>query len=192
MWSGTIIRERFNTPPMPNRRRRRWTDDELRDIAARAISMADALRLLHLRVAGGNYENIWRALNRLSISTSHWTRKGRADTRPTGRAAPIEQLLRKGSSFQSNKLRKRLLKDRIFDPKCSICSHDQWLGQPIPLEVDHIDGDRENNTLGNLRLVCPNCHASTPTYRGRNIGARRVRQQDKPVSGPLHTARVVK
>jgi hypothetical protein len=63
---------------MPNRHRRRWSDDELREIAARAISMADALRLLYVPVAGGNYENVWWALNRLSISSAHWTRKGRA------------------------------------------------------------------------------------------------------------------
>jgi hypothetical protein len=38
----------------------------------------------------------------------------------------------------------------------------------FPLELDHIDGDRWNSELSNLRLICPNCHAFTPTYRGRN------------------------
>ncbi len=41
----------------------------------------------------------------------------------------------------------------------------------MPLELDHINGDRDDNRLGNLRVICPNCHAQTPTYRGRNIGA---------------------
>jgi predicted HNH restriction endonuclease len=44
------------------------------------------------------------------------------------------------------------------------------MGQPIPLEIDHIDGNPENSARENFRLVCPNCHAQTPTYRGRNIG----------------------
>jgi 5-methylcytosine-specific restriction endonuclease McrA len=44
-----------------------------------------------------------------------------------------------------------------------------WLNQPIPLELDHIDGNNQNNQLNNLRLLCPNCHAQTSNYRGKNI-----------------------
>lgn len=54
--------------------------------------------------------------------------------------------------------------------RCEICSNTSWMGQPIPLEIDHIDGNPENSARENFRLVCPNCHAQTPTYRGRNIG----------------------
>jgi 5-methylcytosine-specific restriction endonuclease McrA len=45
-----------------------------------------------------------------------------------------------------------------------------WCGKPVPLELDHIDGDPENNVRENLRLICPNCHAQTPTYKGKNVG----------------------
>ena len=52
---------------------------------------------------------------------------------------------------------------------CEQCGTEQWLGNPIPLEVHHIDGDSLNNEMDNLKLLCPNCHALTDNYRGKNI-----------------------
>ncbi len=55
--------------------------------------------------------------------------------------------------------------------RCALCDNDGiWHGRPIPLEVDHIDGDWRNNRVENLRLLCPNCHSVTDTYRGRGKG----------------------
>ena len=71
---------------------------------------------------------------------------------------------------QSYKLKKRLLDNNYFDAVCSSCKKEKWLGKPIPLELDHINGNNKDNCFGNLRLLCPNCHAMTDTYRGRNCG----------------------
>ena len=53
--------------------------------------------------------------------------------------------------------------------KCEVCGLTEWMDKPIPLEVHHIDGQELNSELGNLLLTCPNCHALTDNYRGRNI-----------------------
>lgn len=64
-----------------------------------------------------------------------------------------------------------------YDNKCSICTISKWMDKPITLEVDHIDGDHNNNIEDNLRLICPNCHSQTPTYRAKNVGKGRVNRR---------------
>jgi hypothetical protein len=54
--------------------------------------------------------------------------------------------------------------------KCLQCGIDEWLGGPLTLQVDHADGDAQNNSRNNLRGLCPNCHSQTPTFCGKNRG----------------------
>lgn len=71
-------------------------------------------------------------------------------------------------SFQTFKLKNRLLKEGILIHECAICGIDSWNNKKLNLELDHIDGNRINHKLYNLRLLCPNCHAQTDTYRSKN------------------------
>ncbi len=56
--------------------------------------------------------------------------------------------------------------------KCECCSLTEWLDRPITLELEHSDGDRENNTKDNLKLLCPNCHSQTPTWKRGKLSKR--------------------
>lgn len=60
-------------------------------------------------------------------------------------------------------LKKWLIEDRGH--KCEECKVEQWNGKRLPMEVDHIDGNNKNNNIDNLKILCPNCHSQTPTWR---------------------------
>ena len=83
-------------------------------------------------------------------------------------ASTLEEYLATSVDIQSNKVRIKLLTEGLKEHKCECCGLETWLGRPIPLELHHKDGDRHNNTIENFALLCPNCHAFTESYRGKN------------------------
>jgi hypothetical protein len=135
------------------------------------MSIRQVLAKLGVVEAGGNYSVVRRRIELLGLNTSHFTGQGwrRGDRRPVFAATPLAELLRKGTRFQSYKLKKRLLAAGLKQARCEGCLNTEWRGQPIPLELDHSNGDQSDNRIENLRILCPNCHALTTTYRGRKL-----------------------
>ena len=80
----------------------------------------------------------------------------------------LKEYLEQSKDIQSNKVRIKLLDEGLKEHKCECCGLTTWLNQPIPLELHHKDGNRYNNVLENFELLCPNCHALTDSYRGKN------------------------
>jgi hypothetical protein len=143
------------------RKYREYSDEDLVKCASEVTSVSQLLKALGLRPAGGNYANIKRLLQKLEVNCDHWK----------GHAWNKDQRLKDWSEYTTVvNLKKHLIIERGH--KCESCGNVKWMGYLIALEVEHIDGDRTNNDKKNLKLLCPNCHSLTPTWRGRKNGKR--------------------
>lgn len=154
----------------------RHTEERLRAAVAAANSIKDVVRHLGISQVGGNQTHISRRIAALGIDTSHFTSRPVSRPRnPRNPTDPGDGILRLGSPAQGRcpgeRLRRALVRLGVAE-RCTVCdTGPAWNGKPLRLEVDHISGQWWDNRPENLRLLCPNCHAVTDTYRGR----RRVR-----------------
>lgn len=151
-------------------KKRSWNTEQLKKFVKNSTSFRQVLIKLGLREAGGNYDQIKKYIHELSLKTSHFKGRGwNKGLRGIGKPRiSLEHILVKGSYFQSFKLKQRLFTAGLKQKYCEQC---KWAKKTednyLPLELDHINGDRHDNRLENLRVLCPNCHSLTKHHRGR-------------------------
>lgn len=151
--------------------KRKWSEKDLYNAVAKSRSIRQVLHYLHLKEAGGNYEQIKKYITQFNINTAHflgrsWSKELKLSFKPK---IPLLEILKENTHFQSYKLKKRLISVGLKHEYCELCG---WAKMSqdgrIPLELDHINGNKTDNTIENLRILCPNCHSLQPTHRGLN------------------------
>ncbi|MGH7716883.1 MAG: HNH endonuclease signature motif containing protein [Vulcanimicrobiaceae bacterium] len=90
--------------------------------------------------------------------------RGKIRTRPVKR--PLERVPSE-AKCRTN-LKRRLLEGGILKNECSECGLSEWRSKPLSIQIDHVNGIREDNRIENLRMLCPNCHSQTDTFASRN------------------------
>lgn len=134
-------------------------------------SIKEILDKLGVASKGVNHTKLSKFLKESDYDTS--SLKGRHIKRYDDTGIPkkwLSEVLVENSTGNSNKLRERLIqygvkKNQCENPKCGIT---EWCGEPITLELHHINGNHYDNRLENIVLLCPNCHSQTSNFRGRN------------------------
>jgi len=135
-------------------------------------SYRQVIHLLGLKPAGGNYDQIKKYIKEYSLNTKHftgkiWNKGLKFEFKPY---IPLNKILISKSNYQSFKLKKRLFLAKLKEQKCEECGWAKMsIDGRVPLELDHINGDRHDNRIDNLRILCPNCHSLQSTHRGKNI-----------------------
>lgn len=154
----------------------KWTREVLQAAVSASANMYDVLRHLGIEVVGGHHTHISRRIKAYGIDTSHFTTVVRTERmRYNQRRRAPEEILVADTSAHARRIPSSRLKRAMCElglaERCALCRIEPlWLGEPLPLEVDHIDGDWRNNRVENLRLLCPNCHSTTDSYRGHGKG----------------------
>ncbi len=155
---------------------RRWSDDQLRSAVRASHSYAGVIRRLGLIPAGGNYDQVQARIRELALDTSHFTGMGwnvGLQFRPNP-PLPLDELLVRDRRTGSHRLKQRLVQAGLKRLVCELCG---WAGRAadgrVPVELDHVNGDKTDNRIENLRILCPNCHSLQPTHRGLNRKSRR-------------------
>lgn len=127
-------------------------------------------------IGGATYRTLQEHSRTLGLDTTHFTGRGwNAGTQglQAWRVRPLnEVLVLDGPAVAGSTLRRRLIEGGLRARRCEGCGGSEWQGAAMPLQLDHINGNRTDNRLENLRILCPNCHAQTDTWCGKNIGRR--------------------
>jgi hypothetical protein len=108
---------------------------------------------------------------------------GQGDSRHKGKVFKkytMEEILVENSEYSNGPLLKqRLIKEKEFEYKCYNCNLTEWVGKPIPLELEHKNGIHTDNRIENLTFLCCNCHALTDTYKGKNVKNKIISSENK-------------
>lgn len=147
--------------------------EELKQHVQDSKTIREVLTKLNISLGGGTHRILKQRLEVEGIDYSHIPlgrdhRKGR--TFPVPRSAiPLGEILVEHSTYYTGALKHRLIKEGVLSCKCMGCGlTNTWNNKPLVLELDHVDGVSDNHQLENLRLLCPNCHSQTSTFRGHN------------------------
>lgn len=148
-----------------------YTDEEIRSIVNESRSMREAI--VKTGIPATTFK---RKATQLGIYKPNQGHKGYGIKYKWNKENLLDVLEKGSQKFQSYGLKNLLLRTGVFENKCMSCGISQWNSRPLQIQLHHKDGNKNNNKLENLMMLCPNCHSQTDTYTSRNLSKNKVRK----------------
>ena len=156
------------------------TKDKMKDLTKQQLQEAiDTTQSMSAAAAklGIHYQTFRRRAIKFDLFETNQSGKGIKKKR---NRIPLDEILAgEHPQYQTNYLRLRLLEVGIKENVCEECGVSEWNNKPLTCELEHIDGNRANHRLENLRMLCPNCHSQTPTFRNKKRYAPMAERQTR-------------
>lgn len=147
-----------------------YTREQLQEFLNESSSYTEILNKCGLDNIGSNNKTLKRIIDEHNLDTTTFfqnSKEAKSNTKPREKKNLQDIFENKDKYVCSGKLLRRLIKEGHKEHMCEQCKNTTWNEKPIALELNHVDGNRDNNSPENLQLLCPNCHAQTDNWRGR-------------------------
>ena len=153
-----------------------YTPAELQFLLDTSNSYSDLLKKIGLNPKGGNPETLKKIIKEynldetiINVNRSNLFRQNAITTHLKTRKS-LEDILNNKCSYDStSNLLNRLVKEGVKEYKCEECGVLNWNNKDISLQLHHKDGNKNNNKLDNLKILCPNCHSQTDNFCGKSL-----------------------
>lgn len=157
-----------------------WTTsrDKMQNLMDSCESFVDVLTKLGLDAYSGNHRTLKERIREDGLNTDRLVerRKQRYSNLSKMRKIPISEIMIENSTYGTNHLKNRIVKEGLLPYCCSGCGNKgEWMEKKLVLQLEHKNGNSRDHRIENLCFLCPNCHSQTETYAGRNSSSKKSR-----------------
>ena len=168
---------------------RAYTKEWLEELCKNSYSYAEVLRKAGRKQGGGTQATLRKKIQEFNIDISHFTGQkwqnspNQINKQISREKYSLDEVFIKNSPVTQKVLRGYVERHNILEYKCEVCGCDgHWQNGIISLEIDHINGNNSDNRIENIHYLCPNCHALTDTYRGKNKALKSECREHTPTT----------
>ncbi len=162
---------------------RNLSKEKLQQLINDSQSLGEVIKKLGLAHCGSQYSNLRKRVKNDNLDLSNFSNKRFTDKTVMFNIIPNDLVFIENSTTSRSSVKEKILKQNLIAYVCLECGNDgSWNGKKLSLQLDHLNGIRNDNRLNNLRFLCPNCHSQTSTFSGKSKrkSERTIIKKDNP------------